>query len=88
MKKIILIATILFFAIANISIAQEHTASLKYTLPADAKVREKLADWKKIKFGLLMHWGTYSQWGIVEREKEGTATITITSFVTTTGWCG
>jgi alpha-L-fucosidase len=29
-------------------------------------VREKLADWKKIKFGLLMHWGTYSQWGVVE----------------------
>ena len=66
MKKIILIATILFFAKANNSIAQEHTASLKYTLPADAKVREKLAAWQKVKFGLLMHWGTYSQWGVVE----------------------
>jgi alpha-L-fucosidase len=66
MKKIISIAAILFFAAAISSNAQEHTASLKYTVPNDAKVREKLADWKKIKFGLLMHWGTYSQWGVVE----------------------
>jgi alpha-L-fucosidase len=66
MKKIISIVAILFFAAAISSNAQEHTASLKYTVPTDAKVREKLADWKKIKFGLLMHWGTYSQWGVVE----------------------
>jgi alpha-L-fucosidase len=66
MKKIIFIAATLFFATAINSNAQEHTASLNYTVPTDAKVREKLADWKKIKFGLLMHWGTYSQWGVVE----------------------
>ena len=66
MKKIIFIAATLFFATAISSNAQEHTASLNYTVPTDAKVREKLADWKKIKFGLLMHWGTYSQWGVVE----------------------
>ena len=66
MKKIIFIAAILFFATALNINAQEHTASLKYTVPTDAKVREKLADWKKNKFGLLMHWGTYSQWGVVE----------------------
>jgi alpha-L-fucosidase len=46
--------------------AQEHTASLKYTLPADKLVQAKLSQWGKIKFGLLMHWGTYSQWGVVE----------------------
>jgi alpha-L-fucosidase len=66
MKKVISILAILFFATAISINAQEHTASLKYTVPTDAKVREKLADWKKIKFGLLMHWGTYSQWGVVE----------------------
>ncbi|HSK11932.1 MAG TPA: alpha-L-fucosidase, partial [Phnomibacter sp.] len=27
---------------------------------------QKLAAWKQLKFGLMMHWGTYSQWGIVE----------------------
>jgi alpha-L-fucosidase len=37
-----------------------------YTEPADTLVREKLAKWQNSKFGLLMHWGTYSQWGIVE----------------------
>jgi hypothetical protein len=50
MKKIISIAAILFFAQSKISFAQEHTDSLQYTVPTDAKVREKLADWKKIKF--------------------------------------
>jgi alpha-L-fucosidase len=66
MKKIIFIVAAFVFAQEKISFAQEHTASLQYTVPADPKVREKLADWKKIKFGLLMHWGTYSQWGVVE----------------------
>ena len=37
-----------------------------YMPPADTLVREKLAKWQDSKFGLLMHWGTYSQWGIVE----------------------
>ncbi len=37
-----------------------------YMPPADTLVREKLARWQDSKFGLLMHWGTYSQWGIVE----------------------
>jgi alpha-L-fucosidase len=29
-------------------------------------VQAKLDRWQDNKFGLLMHWGTYSQWGIVE----------------------
>jgi len=37
-----------------------------YMPPADTLVRQKLAQWEDSKFGLLMHWGTYSQWGIVE----------------------
>jgi N-acetyl-beta-hexosaminidase/alpha-L-fucosidase len=32
----------------------------------DSLVRNKIAEWQDRKFGLLMHWGTYSQWGIVE----------------------
>jgi alpha-L-fucosidase len=46
--------------------AQQHNASYQYQPPSDPLVREKLAEWKKVKFGLLMHWGTYSQWGVVE----------------------
>ncbi|HEY4205621.1 MAG TPA: family 20 glycosylhydrolase [Puia sp.] len=37
-----------------------------YMPPTDTLVQEKLAQWQDSKFGLLMHWGTYSQWGIVE----------------------
>ncbi|MEY4054071.1 MAG: hypothetical protein RL034_989, partial [Bacteroidota bacterium] len=48
MKKIIFIVAAFVFAHEKISFAQEHTASLQYTVPADPKVREKLADWKKI----------------------------------------
>ncbi|HEY8968011.1 MAG TPA: alpha-L-fucosidase, partial [Puia sp.] len=37
-----------------------------YMPPTDTLVKQKLAQWQDSKFGLLMHWGTYSQWGIVE----------------------
>ncbi|MES2372105.1 MAG: alpha-L-fucosidase [Bacteroidota bacterium] len=63
--KLIKIICVAFFLSTNLS-AQQHNASYQYQLPSDPLVREKLADWKKIKFGLLMHWGTYSQWGVVE----------------------
>lgn len=46
--------------------AQQHNFSDKYITPSDTLVQQKLAHWQDIKFGLLMHWGTYSQWGIVE----------------------
>jgi alpha-L-fucosidase len=29
-------------------------------------IQQRLEDWQDLKFGLLMHWGPYSQWGIVE----------------------
>ena len=32
----------------------------------DPVIIQKLEQWKDRKFGLLMHWGPYSQWGIVE----------------------
>ncbi|QOD60487.1 alpha-L-fucosidase [Polaribacter haliotis] len=38
----------------------------RYVPETDPVVLEKLDQWQDKKFGLLMHWGTYSQWGIVE----------------------
>ena len=38
----------------------------RYVPETDSLVLENLKDWQGKKFGLLMHWGTYSQWGIVE----------------------
>lgn len=32
----------------------------------DTLVQRRLEEWQDMKFGLLMHWGAYSQWGIVE----------------------
>lgn len=46
-----------------VAIAQH---SKSYTPPDDPLVVEKLAAWQDLKFGLLMHWGAYSLWGIVE----------------------
>src|SRR6201991_472172 len=37
-----------------------------YFRPADTLVQQKITAWQDSKFGLMMHWGTYSQWGVVE----------------------
>jgi len=37
-----------------------------YVEDPDPLVRQKIDEWQDLKLGLLMHWGTYSQWGIVE----------------------
>jgi len=38
----------------------------RYVRETDPLVLKKLEQWQDLKFGLLMHWGAYSQWGIVE----------------------
>ncbi|MCF8222627.1 MAG: alpha-L-fucosidase [Bacteroidales bacterium] len=38
----------------------------RYVPETDPLVLEKLEKWQDLKFGLLMHWGPYSQWGVVE----------------------
>jgi alpha-L-fucosidase len=63
MKKLILIIPIVFVLIANAQYEHEVTG---YVWPKDQQVLDKLEDWQDLKFGLLMHWGAYSQWGIVE----------------------
>lgn len=47
-------------------IAQDHEKQQVYHPVTDSLVADKLAQWQDMKFGLLMHWGPYSQWGIVE----------------------
>lgn len=56
--------TILFLALSITVLAQHE--SQKYVPETDPLVLEKLDQWQDMKFGLLMHWGAYSQWGIVE----------------------
>jgi alpha-L-fucosidase len=46
--------------------ARAQQAAQVYVEEKDPLVHAKLAEWQDLKLGLLMHWGTYSQWGIVE----------------------
>ncbi len=61
MKKLIsiLALSVLFFS----AYSQEDE---RYVPETDPLVLEKLEKWQDLKFGLLMHWGPYSQWGVVE----------------------
>lgn len=59
MKRLFLICMLL-----PVLAAAQHSKS--YTPPDDPLVQAKLTEWQDLKFGLLMHWGTYSLWGIVE----------------------
>jgi alpha-L-fucosidase len=43
-----------------------HGRSDSYTWPKDEKVLQKLDKWQDLKFGMLIHYGLYSQLGIVE----------------------
>jgi len=49
-----------------VSLSTFSQESHPYIPESDPLVLEKLEQWKDMKFGLLMHWGPYSQWGIVE----------------------
>jgi len=63
MKQISLWLLLLCIALSNSS-AQEYLQ--KYYPETDPLVLQQLEKWQNVKFGLLMHWGPYSQWGVVE----------------------
>jgi alpha-L-fucosidase len=53
------------FLVASLSaFAQEELD--RYVPDPDPAIQKRITEWQDIKFGLLMHWGPYSQWGIVE----------------------
>ncbi len=62
MKRYLLM--LLLTGLMPILAAQEHDE--RYVAETDPLVLQKLEQWQDLKFGLLMHWGPYSQWGIVE----------------------
>ena len=63
MKEIL---TIILFLFYSFTITAQHERIKKYYPPTDTLVKQNLKTWQGYKFGLMMHWGTYSQWGIVE----------------------
>lgn len=58
------LAIILIFLTGYVSCFSQHDS--RYVPETDPLVLEKIEQWQDLKFGLLMHWGPYSQWGIVE----------------------
>ncbi len=57
----------LFLLYFQISVfAQAIHEEERYVPETNPLVLKKLKEWQNLKFGLLMHWGAYSQWGIVE----------------------
>lgn len=38
----------------------------EYYPDPDPAIRQRIEEWQDLKFGILFHWGPYSQWGIVE----------------------
>jgi len=63
MKTIItFLITVLFFLTSTTSAQEKY----EYIPETDSLVLKKLEQWQNIKFGLLMHWGPYSQWSVTE----------------------
>ncbi len=58
--------SLLLFSIALLTLKSLFAQEQVYIAPTDSLVKINLKQWQGYKFGLLMHWGTYSQWGIVE----------------------
>ena len=62
MKRKHIVFFIICLCALNIFPQEEYT----YVEPDDSLVQKKLEQWQDIKFGLMMHWGPYSQWGVLE----------------------
>jgi alpha-L-fucosidase len=53
-------------AVKAVGVAVAEEKSSPYVPVTDSLVLRKLDQWQDWKFGFMMHWGTYSQWGVVE----------------------
>ena len=63
--KFLIILTAAIFAGCLIPVSAQEEEG-RYVPETDTLVLRKLEEWQDLKFGLLMHWGPYSQWGVVE----------------------
>lgn len=65
-KFLLVFSCCMLFMTGNMHGQAVHDHKQAYFPVEDKLVQEKLEEWQDLKFGLLMHWGAYSQWGIVE----------------------
>jgi len=64
--KKILLTILCTIAVGNLSAQFVHGISESYVFPTEPEVRAKLEQWQDLKFGIIIHWGLYSEHGIVE----------------------
>ena len=64
--KLLFLSLLVFFIFGVVVDSYTHPHDQKYFPEKDPLVRKKIDKWQDLKFGLLMHWGPYSQWGVVE----------------------
>ncbi len=57
---------LLLLGFAACSVENETETADQYHWPSDPEVSAKLKEWQDWKFGVIIHWGPYSEWGIVE----------------------
>ncbi len=55
----------LILVLSGLRVSAQHEEQI-YVPDPDPLIQKRIDQWQDIKFGLLMHWGPYSQWGIVE----------------------
>lgn len=64
--KLFFAGLILFLNATAATSQDQHPISKAYHSPSDQLVVRKLSTWQDLKFGFFMHWGPYSQWGVME----------------------
>ncbi len=64
-KKIFIVVSILLGILFNMN-GKVSGQQREYYPDPDTAIQKRLDEWQDLKFGLLMHWGAYSQWSIVE----------------------
>ena len=65
-RAAVLAALVVCFLAASAAVASAQHEDERYVPETDPLVLRNLDHWQDLKFGLLMHWGPYSQWGVVE----------------------
>ncbi len=63
-RALVAFAALVLLSCAAPALAQHEDE--RYVRETDPQVLARLEQWQDLKFGLLMHWGPYSQWGVVE----------------------
>lgn len=66
MKALTLVCALMILSFQGFAQEPEAYEDERYVPETNPLVLQKLEKWQNLKFGLLMHWGAYSQWGIVE----------------------